>query len=71
MSGFAQFSGSAVRPKLDQLDEFAASGMKEVRELVFVNPAQMRLRMNPDYFQGTSIASQAAALLPPKLRVAA
>ena len=50
---------------------FAASGMKEVRDLVFVNPAQMHLRMNPDYFQGTSIASQAAALLPPKLRVAA
>ncbi len=43
----------------------------DFRELVFVNPAQMHLRMNPHYFDGTSIASAAGALLPARAPVSA
>lgn len=35
----------------------------DFRELVFVNPARLHLGMNPDYFKGTAIETQAAALL--------
>ena len=33
------------------------------RDLTFVNPAMMHLSMNPDYFRGTAVEEQAAALL--------
>jgi len=33
------------------------------RDLTFVNPAMMHLSMNPDYFRGTVVEEQAAALL--------
>lgn len=35
----------------------------DFRSLVFTNPAQMHLKMNPDYFKGTSIENEAANLL--------
>ena len=43
----------------------------DFRELVFVNPAQMHLRMNPHYFDGTSLEHQVGALLPQRPSVAA
>ncbi|MEO6626774.1 MAG: amidohydrolase family protein [Burkholderiaceae bacterium] len=43
----------------------------DFRELVFVNPAQMHLRMNPHYFDGTSISAHAAALLPARAPITA
>ena len=43
----------------------------DFRELVFINPAQMHLRMNPHYFDGTAIESQVATLLPQRATVAA
>jgi hypothetical protein len=33
------------------------------REFVYENPAMMHLSMNPDYFAGTVLESDAAALL--------
>ena len=43
----------------------------DFRELVFVNPAQMHLRMNPHYFDGTALEYQVGALLPQRPAVAA
>ena len=34
----------------------------DFRELVFINPAQMHLRMNPRYFDSTAIEAHVASL---------
>ncbi len=43
----------------------------DFRELTFVNPAKMHLGMNPDYFKGTAIEAEAAALVATGLRAVA
>ena len=40
----------------------------DFRELTFVNPAKMHLGMNPDYFKGTAIEAEAAALVAKGIR---
>jgi predicted TIM-barrel fold metal-dependent hydrolase len=49
---------SLVRAKLLTEENF--------RDLTFVNPAMMHLTMNPDYFKGTALEAEAAALLKEK-----
>jgi predicted TIM-barrel fold metal-dependent hydrolase len=73
-SDFGHFDVSDMRhvlPEVYELVEDGLIGAADFRDFVFANPVRFHSEANPDFFRGTVIERQAAALLAPAERAPA
>lgn len=73
-SDFGHFDVSDMRhvlPEVHELVEHGLIGAADFRDFVFANPVRFHGEANPDFFRGTKVEREAAALLAPAERAPA